>query len=312
MNNSQALPIRYSPEVDRALTDRLPIVALESTIISHGMPYPANAQTARTVEDDVRSNGAVPATIAIMDGAIHVGLEDAQIERLATAQDVAKASRRDIGAMLATRRTAATTVAATMIGAHAAGIAVFATGGTGGVHRGAEASWDVSADLVELQRTPVAVVSAGCKSILDIAKTLEYLETLGVPVITIGQDQFPAFYARTSGHDTPLRVDAIDTLAGTIAGHWQLPHAGGVLVANPIPTEAEIDYAQIEQLIQRAVRMADERGIAGRDLTPFLLGQIVELSDGRSLQANIALVRNNARVAAQLAVAIHRVGTASA
>lgn len=302
---NDALPIQCSPEVDRALSERLPIVALESTIISHGMPYPANAHTARSVEGDVRSNGAVPATIAIIDGAIRVGLDEAQIERLATTGEVAKASRRDIGAILATRRTAATTVAATMIAAHAAGISVFATGGTGGVHRGAEVTWDVSADLVELQRTPVAVVGAGCKSILDIGKTLEYLETLGVPVITIGQDQFPAFYARTSGFDTPLRVDDITILADAIAGHWRLPHAGGVLVANPIPPDAGIDHDEIEQLIRRALQSADRRGITGRDVTPFVLDRIVEISGGRSLEANLALVRNNARVAARLAVALH-------
>ena len=288
-------------EAREAIETGRPVVALESTIISHGMPYPRNLETAREVEQVVRDAGAVPATIAIIDGAFRIGLDEDQLHELATAREVAKASRRDLGLVLARRTLAATTVATTMMGAAAAGIRVFATGGTGGVHRGAERSFDVSADLQELARTPVAVVSAGVKSILDIAKTLEYLETLGVPVYGWQTDEFPAFYTRRTGLPVPLRVDSPDDLGAALAAQWDAGLSQGALVANPIPEADELEHGYIEDVIQRAVAEAEAQGVAGRDLTPFLLGRIVELTDGRSLEANIALVKNNARVAAMIA-----------
>ena len=291
-------------EVVEALARGRAVVALESTIISHGMPYPRNVETARDVEQLVRDNGAVPATIAIMDGRFRIGLSGEQLEELGQRSDVLKASRRDVGLALATGVTAATTVATTMIGAHAAGIRLFATGGTGGVHRGVETTMDVSADLPELAQTPVAVVSAGVKAILDIPRTLEYMETLGVPVITVGADQFPAFYSRESGNASPLRLDDPTVIAAALAAHWDLPGSGGVLLANPIPEADELAYGEIEGIIEQAVRESEERGIRGKEVTPFLLARIVELSGGRSLEANIALVRNNARLAAQVAVAL--------
>ncbi|MFW6228242.1 MAG: pseudouridine-5'-phosphate glycosidase, partial [Alkalispirochaeta sp.] len=272
----------------------------------HGMPYPRNVETAREVEEVVRSGGGVPATVAIFDGAFHVGLRDEEIERLGREEGVMKVSRRDLGIVLATHRTGATTVATTMIGAHLAGIRLFATGGTGGVHRGYQETLDASADLPELGRTPVAVVSAGVKSILDIPRTLEYLETLGVPVITYRSDEFPAFYSRESGLPAPLRLDSPESVAATLAAHWSIPSAGGALIANPIPPEDAIAYGEIEGIIERAVAEAEERGIRGKDLTPFLLGRIVELSGGRSLAANIALVKHNARIATEIAVALAR------
>ncbi len=301
MNNSH---ISVQGTVREALDAGRPVVALESTIISHGMPYPRNVETARAVEAEVRANGATPATIAIMDGAFRIGLTDDQLEELGQRGDVLKASRRDVGVALATGQTAATTVATTMIGAAAAGIRLFATGGTGGVHRGYQTTMDVSADLPELAHTPVAVVSAGVKSILDIGRTLEYLETLGVPVITCGADQFPAFYSRESGFASPLRLDDPATIAAALAAHWELPAAGGALVANPIPEGDAIEYGEIEAVISRAVADADERGIHGKEVTPFLLARIVELTGGRSLEANIALVKNNARLAARIAAAL--------
>lgn len=288
-------------EAREAIETGRPVVALESTIISHGMPYPRNLETAREVEQVVRDAGAVPATVAIIDGAFRIGLDEDQLHELATAREVAKASRRDLGLVLARRTLAATTVATTMMGAAAAGIRIFATGGTGGVHRGAERSFDVSADLQELARTPVAVVSAGVKSILDIAKTLEYLETLGVPVYGWQTDEFPAFYTRRTGLPVPLRVDSPDDLGAALAAQWGAGLSQGALVANPIPEADELEHGYIEDVIQRAVAEAEAQGVAGRDLTPFLLGRIVELTDGRSLEANIALVKNNARVAAMIA-----------
>lgn len=296
--------IQVHAEVADTLASGDAVVALESTIISHGMPYPQNVETARGVEAVVREAGAVPATIAIMDGAFRIGLNSDQLEELGQRGDVLKASRRDVGLALATGVTAATTVATTMIGAHAAGIRLFATGGTGGVHRGVETSMDVSADLPELAQTPVAVVSAGVKAILDIGRTLEYLETLGVPVITVGSDQFPAFYSRESGFASPLRLDEPEHIARSLDAHWRLPHGGGVLLANPIPAEDALEYAEIEAIIERAVAEAGARGIHGKEVTPFLLARIVELSGGRSLEANIALVRNNARLAGEVAVAL--------
>ncbi|MFP4210420.1 MAG: pseudouridine-5'-phosphate glycosidase [Alkalispirochaeta sp.] len=304
--DSQPRNLQISGDVREALAAGRAVVALESTIISHGMPYPRNVETAREVEEVVRSRGGVPATVAIFDGAFHVGLRDEEIERLGREEGVMKVSRRDLGIVLATHRTGATTVATTMIGAHLAGIRLFATGGTGGVHRGYQETLDVSADLPELGRTPVAVVSAGVKSILDIPRTLEYLETLGVPVITYRSDEFPAFYSRESGLPAPLRLDSPESVAATLAAHWSIPSAGGALIANPIPPEDAIAYGEIEGIIERAVAEAEERGIRGKDLTPFLLGRIVELSGGRSLAANIALVKHNARIATEIAVALAR------
>jgi pseudouridylate synthase len=295
------LPLVLSPEVAKARADGLAIVALESTIITHGMPFPQNVETARLVEAEVRARGAVPATIAIMDRQIHIGLTDEQLDALGQAKGVAKLSRADLAACLVSGGTGATTVAATMICAHLAGIGVFATGGIGGVHRGAEASFDISADLGELAKTPVTVVAAGAKAILDLPKTLEYLETLGVPVIAYGQDDFPAFWSRSSGLKAPLRMDhaAEIALAQKMRAHLGLP--GGQLVANPIPVEAEISRAEITPHIEAALVEAAARGIAAKAVTPFLLQRIFELTEGRSLTANIALVMNNARLAAAIA-----------
>ncbi len=291
-------------EVAEALKARRPVVALESTIISHGMPFPRNLETARQVEEDVRSAGAVPATVAIIDGRFRIGLADVELEYLARAEGVRKASRRDLASAFARRQTAATTVATTMIGADWAGIRVFATGGTGGVHRGASQTMDVSADLYELARTPVAVVSAGVKSILDIGKTLEYLETLGVPVLGYRTDAFPAFYTRDSGFPVTDRVDGPQEVAAILRGRWDSGLGGGVLVANPVPESAALAPEFINKVIDTAVAEADRKGITGKEVTPFLLGRIVELTDGRSLETNIALVRSNARVAGEIAVAL--------
>ncbi|MFO7309141.1 MAG: pseudouridine-5'-phosphate glycosidase [Pseudomonadota bacterium] len=293
-----------SPEVADALAARRPVVALESTIIAHGMAYPANLETARRVEAIVREGCAVPATIAILDGRIRIGLDEAGLERLATAPGVMKASTREVALALTTGRDAATTVAATMRLAAMAGIAVFATGGIGGVHRGAATSFDISADLTELSRTPVAVVSAGAKAILDLALTLEMLETLGVPVVAVGTDTFPAFYSRDSGLRAPARLDTAAQIATFIRAHRALGLNSGVLVANPIPAEAEIPAAEIAPVIESALLEAAAAGITGKDVTPFLLPRVVEATAGRSLRANIALVENNAVLAAQIAVAL--------
>jgi pseudouridine-5'-phosphate glycosidase len=296
--------LAIAPEVHDALAAARPVVALESTLIAHGMPYPHNLQTGRALEQVVREHGAVPATIALLDGRMVVGLSDAQLEQLAAlGPGAAKASTRDLAALLARRATAGTTVAATMRIAALAGIAVFATGGIGGVHRGAELSFDVSADLTELAHTPVAVVCAGAKSILDIGKTLELLETLGVPVLGHGTDDFPAFFARTSGHRVDHRFDTAAELAQAIAWHRRVGR-GGVLVANPIPRDAALDAQVIEERIAEAVAQAQAAGIGGKALTPYLLQRINQLTGGRSLQANIALARSNAAVAAQIAVAL--------
>ena len=296
--------IEVAPEVAEALAAGGAVVALESTIISHGMPYPDNLETARAVEGVVRAHGAVPATIALLDGRVRVGLDDASLERLAAAGDVAKASRRDLAVLLARGATAGTTVAATMHLAARAGVAVFATGGIGGVHRGAERSWDVSADLTELGATPVTVVCAGAKSILDLPRTLEVLETEGVPVIGFGTDEFPAFFTRSSGLSVPHRVDSAAELAAVVRAQRDLGLPGGILVTNPVPAADEVPAAEIGAHIERALADADAAGVAGGDVTPFLLGRIVELTGGRSLAANIALVRGNAAVAADLAVAL--------
>ena len=293
--------LRVQPEVADAISDGRPVVALESTIISHGMPYPENVETARGLEEIVRSRGAVPATIAVAEGAFRIGLDEQTLELFGTSNDIMKASRRDLGYAFSQARLAATTVATTMIGAHMAGIRVFATGGTGGVHRGGHESFDISADLQELSRTPVAVVSAGVKSILDIGRTLEYLETHGVPVIGFGVDEFPAFYSRTSGAYVSHRLDTAGDVAALLQAQWESGLGGGALVANPIPREAEMEYAAIEKAIQTALSDAEQAGVQGREVTPFLLGRIVEITGGESLRANIALVRNNATVAADIA-----------
>ncbi|WP_120504974.1 pseudouridine-5'-phosphate glycosidase [Sulfitobacter mediterraneus] len=295
------LPLTYSAEVAKARTSGAAIVALESTIITHGMPYPQNLEVARQVEDDIRAAGAVPATIAVMDGILHIGLDPDQLTALAQAKGVAKLSRADMAVCIATGGTGATTVAATMIAAHLAGIAVFATGGIGGVHKGAEDSFDISADLMELAQTPVTVVAAGAKAILDVPKTLEVLETQGVPVIAVGQDSFPAFWSATSPLPAPLRMDDAAQIARAhrMRGAMGLP--GGQLIANPIPPADEIPAAELAPVIAQAQADADAHGIAGKGVTPYLLQRIFELTEGRSLTANIALVRNNARLAANIA-----------
>lgn len=300
--------ITLSPEVATALSQSRPVVALESTIITHGMPWPQNLEMARSVEDQVRAAGATPATIAIMAGRIHVGLAPAQLADLAAtpAGQAMKLSRADLAACLALGRTGATTVAATMICADLAGIPVFATGGIGGVHRGAESSFDISADLQELARTPVTVVAAGAKAILDLPKTLEVLETLGVPVIVTGQDALPAFWSRDSGLAAPLRMDDPAQIAQAAKLRRDLGLGGGQLVVNPIPPEAEIPRAEMIPVVEQALAEATAQGIAAKAVTPFLLQRIFELTEGRSLAANIALVLNNARLAAQIATAMAR------
>ena len=298
------LPLSISSGVKAALANVLPVVALESTIITHGMPYPQNLVTARRVEQVVRENGAEPATIAVLNGQLCVGLEDIQLEDLARSTGAVKLSRADLAIALATGRTGSTTVAATMIAAKLAGIAVFATGGIGGVHRGAETSFDISADLQELAQTPVTVIAAGAKAILDIPKTLEVLETLGVPVITFGQDDFPAFWARSSGLRSPQRLDDPSAIAASHLMRDALGLPGGQLVANPINVDDEIPLEQMEPLIARALSEAQSLNIAQKAVTPFLLGRIFELTAGRSLVANISLVKNNAGLAARIATEI--------
>lgn len=298
------LPLIYSPEVATARANGGAIVALESTIITHGMPWPQNVETARRVEAEVRAQGATPATICIMAGKIHIGLTEAELDMLGQAKNVAKLSRADLAACLATDGIGATTVAATMICAHLAGIAVFATGGIGGVHRGAELSFDVSADLLELAATPVTVVAAGAKAILDLPKTLEVLETHGVPVIAFGQDDFPAFWSRSSGLKSPLRMDSAEQIARAHRLRAQLGLPGGQLVANPIPENHEIARDIINPVIEAALREAEEKKISAKAVTPFLLQRIFELTEGRSLQSNIALVLNNARLGAAIARAM--------
>ena len=296
--------IQFSPEVAEALAQNAPVVALESTIITHGMPFPQNLDTARRVEAEIRAAGAVPATIAVLEGRLHVGLTDAELETLAQAGNVMKLSRADLAVALATGRTGATTVAATMIAADLAGIGVFATGGIGGVHKGAEDSFDISADLMELAQTPVTVVAAGAKAILDLPKTLEVLETQGVPVIAYGQDAFPAFWSRDSGLAAPLRLDDPGQIAASAKMRARLGLPGGQLVANPIPAEAEISSTTLAPIIAQAQAEADAAGISGKSVTPFLLQRIFELTDGKSLEANIALVLNNARLGAAIARAL--------
>lgn len=295
------IDIQYSAEVRAAKSAGTAIVALESTIITHGMPYPQNVEVAALVEQDIRQAGATPATIAVLDGRLHVGLEADQLQALGQATGVAKLSRADFAACLATGGTGATTVAATMIAAHLAGIEVFATGGIGGVHKGAEQSFDISADLMELAATPVTVVAAGAKAILDVPKTLEVLETQGVPVIAYGQDTFPAFWSAQSDLTAPLRMDDAAQIARAHAMRQTIGLPGGQLIANPIPKADEIAAEILAPIIAQAQSEADLQGVSGKAVTPFLLQRIFELTEGRSLTANIALVRNNARLAAQIA-----------
>ncbi|WP_294220497.1 pseudouridine-5'-phosphate glycosidase [uncultured Shimia sp.] len=299
-----SLDLVLSPEVEDAKKNGTPIVALESTIITHGMPYPQNLEVAKQVEADIRAKGAVPATMAVLNGTLHAGLTETQLEELAQAKNVAKVSRADMPVIMAQGRTGATTVAATMIAANLAGIDVFATGGIGGVHKGAEDSFDISADLTELAHTPVTVVAAGAKAILDVPKTLEVLETNGVPVITYGQDSFPAFWSATSDLASPLRMDTAADIAAAHKTRGAMALPGGQLVANPIPTADEIPASELAPVIAQATQEAAEQGVSGKNVTPFLLARIFELTDGKSLVANIALVRNNARLAADIATAL--------
>jgi pseudouridine-5'-phosphate glycosidase len=295
--------LELSDEVSQALRDGAPVVALESTIISHGMPYPQNVEMAAGVEQVVRDLGAVPATIAVLGGRPRIGLGSADLELLATSADVVKVSVRDLPVVIARRGHGATTVAATMRLASLAGIRVFVTGGLGGVHRGGHRTLDISADLTELSTTDVAVISAGVKSILDIGLTLEALETLRVPVLAYRTNEFPAFFSRTSGHQAPTRVDTPKEIATIMATKWELGIGGGIALANPIPTADEIPAEKINSIIEHAIEDMNARGIHGKEATPFLLGRIVELTDGASLTANIALVNNNARLGAEVAAA---------
>ena len=294
-------PFVRSSSVQAAFDAGIPIVALESTIITHGMPYPQNLEMARQVEATVRAGGAEPATIAVIGGTLFVGLEDVQLKTLSQTKGAAKLSRADMAVCLATGGTGATTVAATMIAASLAGISVFATGGIGGVHRGAEESFDISADLQELAQTAVTVVAAGAKAILDVSKTLEVLETLGVPVIAYGQDAVPGFWSAQSIHKAPLRLNSASEIAKAHLTRAALGLPGGQLIGNPIPQDAEIPRAEMEPVIERALQDAETRGIVGKSVTPYLLQRVFELTEGRSLSANIALVLNNAAVATQIA-----------
>ncbi len=296
-----------TPEVRDALDRNLPVVALESTIITHGMPWPQNYEMAQKVEKTIREAGAIPATIAVLNGRVKIGLSDESLRALAQTPDARKLSRADLAICIVQGATGATTVAATMILAHRAGIKVFATGGIGGVHRGAEETMDVSADLYELAQTPVSVVAAGAKAILDIPKTLEVLETLGVPVITFGQSELPAFWSRTSGLMSPLRMDSAKDIARAHQLREDMGIPGGQLIANPVPEAEQIPHSDIDPIIAQAISEATSQGIHAKSVTPFLLGRIFELTNGRSLESNIALVLNNARLAADIAVALRNI-----
>ncbi len=299
--------LEIHPEVQEALINNKPVVALESTIISHGMPYPKNVETALAVEEVVRANGAVPATIAIFNGKCHVGLTNEQLEYFGKAKGVWKVSLRDMPYVISQNIYGATTVAATMRIADMAGIKIFVTGGIGGVHRGAETSMDISADLTEMAQTSVAVVSAGVKSILDIGLTLEYLETKGIPVITYGQDEFPSFYSRKSGFRSPLRLDTAKEIATLLKTKWHLGLTGSVLIANPVPAEQEIATDEMEIHILQALNAAKEKNISGKNVTPFILQYIAEHTKGESLEANIALIKHNAKVGTEIAVEYYRI-----
>jgi pseudouridine-5'-phosphate glycosidase len=296
--------LEIHPEVQQALNEGRPVVALESTIISHGMPYPQNINTAIEVENIVRDNGATPATIAIFNGKCYAGLTKEQLEYFASAKDVWKVSLRDMPYVISKNLYGATTVAATMRIAAMAGIKVFVTGGIGGVHRDAAETMDISADLTEMSQTSVAVVSAGVKSILDIGLTLEYLETKGIPVITIGQDEFPSFYSRKSGFNSPLRLDAAEEVANLLYTKWKLGLNGSILIANPVPVAQEIASDEMETHIQKALNAATLNKVSGKEVTPFLLNYIADHTKGESLEANIALIKHNAKVGAEIAVAL--------
>lgn len=296
--------LAISQEVLQAQANDIPVVALESTIITHGMPHPTNVETARAVESIIRARGAVPATIAILDGKIHIGLSAAELETLAVAPRVEKVSRRDLAHVLATRAMGATTVAATMICARLANLTVFVTGGIGGVHRGAAETMDISADLMELANTNVAVVCAGAKSILDIGLTLEFLETHGVPVIGYGTDEFPAFYARQSGHSVDFRLDSPQAIATVLRTKWDMGIDGGAVIANPVPEAFALQPAFIDGIIEQALREASARGVRGKAVTPFLLQRVADLTGGSSLQTNVALVKYNAALGADIARAL--------
>lgn len=298
--------LKINPEVKKALEEGTPVVALESTIISHGMPYPQNIEMAKTVESIIRENGAIPATIAILNGELKVGLTPEELEYLGKSDSVLKASRRDLPFIVSKKLDGATTVASTMIIAALAGIKVFATGGIGGVHRGAQQTFDISADLQELAHTNVAVVCAGCKSILDIGLTLEYLETNGVPVVGYKTKEFPAFYTRKSGFNVDYKVDSETELALALKSKWDLNLNGGVVVSNPIPEEFEMDYDTITNAIEDALEEADKKGIKGKECTPFLLGKVKAITGGKSLDSNIELVYSNAKVGARLAVELSK------
>jgi pseudouridylate synthase len=295
--------LRISEEVRDALATHRPVVALETTIVTHGMPYPDNIATARSLEAEIRARGAVPATIGVIGGAVRVGLSESELDSLATAKGVLKLSRNDLAYAIATGQPGATTVAATMICARLAGIRVFATGGIGGVHRGAETTFDISADLEELARTSVAVVCAGAKALLDLPKTLEYLETRGVPVIGYRTSEFPAFWSRSSGLPVPLRLDSISEIMRLLDLKWSLGLEGGAVVTNPVDAADEIPHAEMAGYIETAVADAVARGIGGKAVTPYILARLVEITNGRSLRTNIALVQSNARLAAELAAA---------
>ncbi len=301
MNISPLLSIDST--VAEAIRQGRPVVALESTIISHGMPYPKNVETALQVEENVKNKGALPATIALINGVCKVGLSKDEIDYLGSTTDVWKVSIRDMGYVLSQKRVGATTVAATMRIAAKAGIRFFVTGGIGGVHRGAATSMDISADLTELGKTPVAVISSGVKSILDIGLTLEYLETLGVPVVTLGSTEFPSFYSRESGYTSPLYIDQISDIAALLKSHWTFGLETGVLIANPIPKEMEIPASSMEEMIQNALAAAEKNRVKGKEVTPFLLKWISDYSHGESLEANIQLILHNASVGAEIAVA---------
>ncbi|MBL0063754.1 MAG: pseudouridine-5'-phosphate glycosidase [Bacteroidetes bacterium] len=297
-------PLLFSSEVKHALENNLPIVALESTIIAHGMPFPKNVETAKEVESIIRNEGAVPATIAILDGAMCVGLNENQLNDLGSKSGIWKVSLRDMPYVVSKKLDGATTVASTMRIAAMAGIKIFVTGGIGGVHRGAENTFDISADLTEMAQTNVAVISAGVKSILDIALTLEKLETLGVPVLTYGSDDFPSFYSRASGYKTPLRLDTPEEIATMLNSKWQMGIQGSVLIANPIPADQEVPFHVMEKYILDALDKASQKGISGKDTTPFLLKSIAEATGGESLAANISLVKNNAKLGAKISKAL--------
>ncbi|WDL95791.1 pseudouridine-5'-phosphate glycosidase [Alicyclobacillus sp. ALC3] len=301
--NLQRNYLTFTDEVREALADKRPIVALETTIVTHGMPYPQNVETARLVEETIRTAGATPATIGVYKGAIHVGMSVDELEWLAEQTGVIKASRRDLPAALSLGQTASTTVAATMMAARLAGVRTFVTGGIGGVHRGAERTMDISADLTELAHTDVIVVCAGAKAILDIGLTLEVLETLGVPVLGYQTARFPAFYTRDSGYLAPTPVDSAEQVADIARVKWDLGWQGGVLVGNPIPAEHELDESSIREAIRQALAAADEQGVSGKDVTPFLLSALERETAGQSLAANIRLIEHNAKVGAEIAKA---------